>query len=151
MIILYWLVSELWILQLVLLCFQTKAPFGWQNFGWNWLKNTVLTELRKILFRLKKQAEQIEYGVSRTGRTSIHPAIKTYCTLKLFKRRKQLAVVHLIQGTFSYIWAANLFFFLTKTLESNKGTLNDNSSKDGYHILCNNHAHTPILTVLSRK
>ena len=45
------------------------GPFAGLKFGWNWLK--ILFRLnyceRKILFRLKKEAEQAGYGVSRTG------------------------------------------------------------------------------------
>ena len=44
--------------------------FGLLKLGWNWLKTLFWLNCceRKTLFRLKKEAEQAEYGVSRTGR-----------------------------------------------------------------------------------
>ena len=49
-----------------------SAPFVLLNCGWNWLKTLFWLNSceRKTLFRLKKQAEQAESGVSRTGTTN---------------------------------------------------------------------------------
>jgi len=53
---------------------QWTPPFGWQNFGWNWLKNTVLTELlwEKNTIPAEKKAEQTEYGVSLRKPEGMH-------------------------------------------------------------------------------
>jgi len=49
----------------------TTSPFGLPKLGWKWLKTLFWLKCyeRKTLFRLKKEAEQAGYKISRTGPT----------------------------------------------------------------------------------